>query len=413
MPELPDLSGIFNRTPEEIVELFRSKGNQISWNWRDTWQEAHSRSFTVAKAVNMNVLEAIRQEVDNALANGTTFRDFQRNLEPVLKKHGWWGRKEIIDKETGEVTEVQLGSPHRLKTIYRTNLNTAHAAGRFRAQQEISDIRPWWVYRAVMDASTRASHAALHNTVLRHDDPWWDSNYPPNDWGCRCIVDSLSDKQVEDRGYIKSDGSYLPSTAEEGWNYNPGAAPWTPLVPRESSLDDILPVLDGSFDIPGPIAEFPRMPFPLERILPAMRSSGESPEYYANQFLGNFDTRIGSAKVFKDVAGDSVLISEKLFQDRDGNWKFKNEREQYMHMLADAIIDPEEIWLTFLKKEGKYRLTRRYLKAYEIDGNPEGGYVVFDLIDGEWVGTTAFNPEKGLDYIQRQRYGFLRYKKGQ
>ncbi|MEP0004422.1 MAG: phage minor head protein [Balneola sp.] len=228
MPEGIDIAALLNSPPEEIINQFESKGYQVTWNWREMEREAHARAFTVAKAINLDVLKSIREEVESALANGTTFATFQKNLEPKLKELGWWGRKEIVDEETGEILDVQLGSAWRLKNIYRTNLSTSYSAGRFKTQKAAAERRPWWVYRAVQDASTRPSHEALHNTVVRHDDPFWDTHYPPNDWGCRCGVDSLSDKQLEARGYTVSTGDQIPNFAGEGWDYNPGQSYWQP-----------------------------------------------------------------------------------------------------------------------------------------------------------------------------------------
>ena len=104
-----------------------------------------------------------------------TPREFAASLEPRLKAKGWWGRR-VVDPDRGAEI-VQLGSPRRLQTIYRTNLD---------------------------DARTRPAHAALDNLVFRHDDPFWDTHYPPNDWNCRCRVRALTAEEVEARGLTVS-----------------------------------------------------------------------------------------------------------------------------------------------------------------------------------------------------------------
>lgn len=227
MPERPNIEFLLNKTPEEMINWFRDKGYAVSWNWRDVWKEKHQVAFTVAKAMNMDVLQSIRQEVENAIENGTTVREFRKNLEPTLKKLGWWGRQEILDTETGEVIEVQLGSPWRLKTIYRTNLQTSYMRGRYQHQAKVTDRRPWWMYDAVNDSNTRPSHEEKDGIVKRHDDSFWDSHYPPNDWGCRCGVRTLSDRQLEARGLTPTEAEIEPF-AGEGWDYNPGKTTFEP-----------------------------------------------------------------------------------------------------------------------------------------------------------------------------------------
>lgn len=158
---------------------FRSKGYKITDDWRQMNEQAHAQAFTVAKAMQIDVLESLRSEVDKALANGTTEYDFKKNLEPTLKKLGWWGKEARI-KQDGEIKEVQLGSPRRLRTIYRTNLSTAYSAGRYQRQLASTETHPYWQYVAVMDSNTRSSHGALHLKVFRYDDPIWQKMYPPN-----------------------------------------------------------------------------------------------------------------------------------------------------------------------------------------------------------------------------------------
>jgi SPP1 gp7 family putative phage head morphogenesis protein len=251
----PDLSYIISLPPEKAIEYFKSKGYTFSWDWWDTWQEAHAKAFTVAKAMRMDILQDIREMVQKSLDEGITFQQFKKELEPKLKAKGWWGKKMIMDAE-GKASEVQLGSPHRLKTIYQTNLQTAYNAGRWKEQMDNVDDRQYLQYVAVMDNRTRPSHAALNGKVFRADDPFWNTHYPPLGFRCRCRVRALSSKNIKDRGLtVESSKGRLsnedrlvskrtgelqevtvyrdPLTGEKiapdvGFNYNPGKAAWKP-----------------------------------------------------------------------------------------------------------------------------------------------------------------------------------------
>jgi SPP1 gp7 family putative phage head morphogenesis protein len=249
----PDLKYAFKLPPEKAVEYFKSKGYTFSWDWHEVWQEAHAKAFTVAKVMRMDVLQDIRGEVQKALDEGTTFAQFRKELEPRLKAKGWWGKKVVGDKEGGRT--VQLGSPYRLETIYRQNVQTAYMAGRYRAQMGNVADRPHWQYVAVLDSRTRPAHRILNGKVFRYDDPFWDSMYPPNGWRCRCRVRALDDGDMRDRWLTEESSEGELSTEEVrinaagdkkavtlytdretglmmhpdvGWSYNPGKVAWKP-----------------------------------------------------------------------------------------------------------------------------------------------------------------------------------------
>jgi len=224
MPQDVDLTNLFGRSPEEIVEYFRSKGYEISFRWQNVYREAHQRAFTVAGVTKMDVLESIREEIERTLREGQTLSEFEDNLEERLRELGWWGRREVVDEDTGEVREVDLSQPHRLRTIYQTNLQTSFAKGRYETQDSTKDALPFWKYDAVMDQATRPAHAALNGKVFRADDPIWDKIYPPNGFNCRCTVQALTRGQVERQGLEVSDGSSIavPNHVDPEWRYNPG-----------------------------------------------------------------------------------------------------------------------------------------------------------------------------------------------
>jgi hypothetical protein len=115
---------------------------------------------------------------------------------------------------------------------------------------------PYWQYIAVMDGRTTDTCRDMHGRVFRADDPIWNSLYPPNHWGCRARVRSLTERMVEREGLTveSSDGRMVEQTvmvgkgdkarketvtglklgngkvfwAGPGWDYNPGTSLWMP-----------------------------------------------------------------------------------------------------------------------------------------------------------------------------------------
>ncbi len=263
-----DLGMALQLPPEKALEYFRAKGFAVTLNWRELWQQAHAKAFTVAGVVKIDLLKDIRYALDDALQRGETLAEFQKNLTPVLQAKGWWGKiASITDPATGKVdpqmVDVASGemkakalNARRLETIYQTNLQTSYMAGRYQAMRANVDDRPYWQYVAVMDRRTRPSHAALNGLVFRCDDPFWSHFYPPNGFNCRCRVRALDRENLDSRKLALSDsagkldeievpassrrpgdlvkvGRYeLPDgkhvITDPGWNYNPGANPWIP-----------------------------------------------------------------------------------------------------------------------------------------------------------------------------------------
>lgn len=169
--------------PRDVLAFFRNKGWKVGFDYRDVWREEHAHAFTVAKATQMDVLTSIRSAVGKAIADGQTLRTFQKDLKPTLQRLGWWGRKEMVDPLTGEVKEVQLGSPRRLKTIYNANLRSARAAGQWERAQRTKEALPYLRYSLGPSEQHRPEHMAWDGKILPVDHEWWSTHYPPNGWG--------------------------------------------------------------------------------------------------------------------------------------------------------------------------------------------------------------------------------------
>ncbi|MCO7557361.1 phage head morphogenesis protein [Metapseudomonas otitidis] len=227
--------------PREALDYLRAKGYQVGFDYRDVWQEEHAIAWTVARAMRLDILEAIRAAVDEAIQEGLPFREFQGGLQPLLERLGWWGRSTMQDPLTGEERDVQLGSPRRLRTIYDVNLRTAQAAGQWERIQRTRLTHPYLIYQLGPSREHRPEHRGWSGMVLRSDDPWWQSHYPPNGWGCKCHVRQASRREAQrltaggaataapDLGTVEyvnrrtGEVANVPRGIDPGWDYNPGA----------------------------------------------------------------------------------------------------------------------------------------------------------------------------------------------
>lgn len=98
------------------------------------------------------------------------------------------------------------------RMVFRTNVNTAVTAGRFRQSQDpdIKSILPAFMFDAVGDDDTRHNHEAADGVILSVDDVQWNKIAPPLGYNCRCQVRHVSTVELEAMGRLK-DGAVVPS----------------------------------------------------------------------------------------------------------------------------------------------------------------------------------------------------------
>lgn len=225
----------------EALDYLRRKLALPTERWDDLLGAAHDRAFVVAGAMQADLLADLQAAVIKSRERSATLAEFRRDFERIVTERGWTGW-------TGK--DSKAGRAWRARVIYETNLQVSYQAGRYQQMKAIAKRRPYWRYRhndAVI--IPRPEHLAWDGRVLRHDDPWWSVHYPPSDWGCRCFVESLSERDVRRLGIDPTDGDampynnmverVIPRTGEviklpagvgRGWDYAPGASATKPLV---------------------------------------------------------------------------------------------------------------------------------------------------------------------------------------
>lgn len=204
--------------PDAAIEFWRAKTAMTGEEVKALAEGERWRAFWVNGLTQHDQVQCVYDAFLTTLEDGGTLADFKGLIADVIRSKGW--------------------DDLRIETIYRTNMQQAYAAGRYKKMQAVKASRPFWQYLAVMDKRVRPSHAMLHEKVYPAQHPFWDVNYPPNGFRCRCAVVTLSKRQVKAQGLAvetempkpgkwtdpRTDAEYTVNFpgADRGWRNNPG-----------------------------------------------------------------------------------------------------------------------------------------------------------------------------------------------
>lgn len=236
----------FHTPFDEQLEFFRQKLNLPTARWDDILKAAHDRAFIVAGAAQADLLADLKRAVDKTLSQGFSLAEFERDFKRIVFNHGWSGW-------TGQGTKA--GEAWRTKVIYQTNLMTSYAAGRYAqlTDPEFVKIAPYWRY--VHDDSVhhpRPEHKAWGDAglTLRYDDPFWETGFPPNGFGCMCRVTPVQAPAAgaateAPAGWDTRDADGNLLGVDKGFDYQPGASVADELRALVDAKVKALPALLG------------------------------------------------------------------------------------------------------------------------------------------------------------------------
>ncbi|SEH22547.1 phage putative head morphogenesis protein, SPP1 gp7 family [Rhizobium sp. NFR12] len=351
----------------DAIRAFEARKPDLvgTFSYLDMWREEHATSFTVAKSAGFDILKDISDGFERALKEGRTPRDFARDLRPLLQAKGWWGKKLLEDPQTGDLVAAQLGSDRRLQTIFDANMRTSYAAGHWAGFEQNKRGRPFLRYVALLDDRTRPAHRARHNLVLSVDHPYWDEWAPPCGWNCRCTIQSLSQRDVdqlqaegEDLRFEAPEDTFrnflnrrtgeitrVPDGIDPGWAYNPGRAAYearinqslaekiadAPLIFITAAVDERLSSVAFERFLRNPKGSMPVMAIP-EAISEALgrdvRVALLSSEIMQKQARRYPELTPADYRAIPSIGGEPTLV----FQDKertfvstklaDGRWRY-------------------------------------------------------------------------------------------
>lgn len=215
-----ELLNIFKLPFAEQEKFFKEKLNIPTLVWDDLWKAQHAKGFMVAGAYKADLLSDFREAVDKAIEQGTTLETFRKDFDNIVKKHGW---------------SYNGGRNWRSEVIYSTNIRSSYAAGRWAqlTDPEQLQVMPYLTYRHGDSRVPRPMHLAWDGITLPADDPWWNTHYVPNGWGCKCRVIGATRSEYA-KAKVTGKGGAPPSPIDpktgepvgidKGWGFNVGKA---------------------------------------------------------------------------------------------------------------------------------------------------------------------------------------------
>jgi SPP1 gp7 family putative phage head morphogenesis protein len=192
--------------PEEALAWFRARLPLPDPEFRALREEARRRAFWVSGLAALDMVQEVMDALEAALREGTTFGDFQKALSERVKNA--WGE----------------GSRHRLEIVFRTNLQLAYGAGRWKEAVSTRELRPYWGLSVVLDGRTSEVCRPLAGVVLPADDPFWRTHVPPLHYNCRTVLVTYAREEGERRAW-REPPAHEP---QPGFGRPPTEDEWSP-----------------------------------------------------------------------------------------------------------------------------------------------------------------------------------------
>ena len=191
---------MIDRTPVTIRNAAERTAQRISELYGEGRNVAFVRSVEQAATVRAQGL------ISEAIKKGIPELDYMQG--GVLKPGAGTKMAEAVNVIQGK---TKAWSKSYAKMCFRTNLNTACTAGRFRQSQDpdIKKVVPCFRFDSVGDADTRTTHDLLDGKIFKVDNTIWNKIAPPLGYNCRCDVSPVSIPQLRRMQRISPSGEVI------------------------------------------------------------------------------------------------------------------------------------------------------------------------------------------------------------
>ncbi len=394
---------------QEQIEFFRRKLKLPSEDWTQLYQQAHDLGFVVAGANRDDLVADFFEAVDQAISQGTTREQFLKDFDAIVAKYGW---------------NYKGTRGWRSNIIYQTNLRMSYAGGRYRQLKANTQAIPYWTYRhSNLDKVPRILHitpapAGWNGLTLRHDDPWWDTHWPPNGWGCTCYVSGTDARGLARAGKsgpdpappinwetktIGTHGAHprtvqVPEGIDPGFGYAPGQISNLVQQARTALSEEVETIgkrerlIKTNWKSYGRPEEIPLSPF-HGTLLP------EAPDRTA--LAREITQLLGAPSQLFMPGGVPVVLDAAALADY-----VKLNRTPFVPLMVETLAHPWEVWANVERtSKGYYEVMIYIIQGYRAPGGKQV-WVMADASHGllrAWNYVATSDPAE----IQKRRQGIL------
>jgi hypothetical protein len=357
--------------PTEAIAFLEEKNRVPTEAWNDLKWGEHAHAFTVAHSIEADILNTLHGLINDAIKNGEAYGSWRKKALELMHEKGWYGGN-------GHTAQDKKYISWRLRLIYDTNMRTAYGAAQYRKQVQDAEGRPIWVYKSKLSGKNRRQeHIALHDKAFRYDDPFWNTYYPPNGWGCQCWVTTKSIAGAERDGIavLASDAKRNPPPIKDTdgntidwskfgdptWKYNVGREALAPNFGKYENLPET--VITEAQERYRRDMDTTRLTEGEFKIL--LRRTAES-DYKPLNILytvGNLD-----AKRFKKMQEKGVMDSKIMATDYD-LWHGTGDKDS-AHPITETHFD--DLYILFQEPQSIYSDDKEHTLFHFIKETSDG-----------------------------------------
>ena len=194
---------------DEALSWFRKSVVMTASQARALDDRLKQDAFWVGGGLQIHQIQSVFDKIDRAIETGEPFEDWRKRVRGELRNDA------------------------HAETVLRNAVQRSYNAGRWEQMNEPDalQLRPFWLFDAVLDTRTTDICKDCDGTLLPTDDPWWLANWPPRHHRCRSGVRSVRPREAARLGGIKA--APAGNQSAKGFGHAPLSAPgWKPTTPQ-------------------------------------------------------------------------------------------------------------------------------------------------------------------------------------